>query len=88
MNRTIYGSRQEKIKVWIFRFVKFNIIGLVVFLVGTAIYSVFFNVLGFWTWLVANAFGSVLQFSLVSYFNRKKKGNMFSSCEQNTGKEP
>jgi hypothetical protein len=75
------NSRQEKLKSWILRFIKFNIIGFAVFLVGTVVYAALFNFLGFWTWLVANAAGSVLQFSLISYFNRKTKGNMFSSKE-------
>jgi putative flippase GtrA len=72
-------SRQEKLKSLILRFIKFNIIGFAVFLIGTVVYTALFNYLGFWTWLAANAAGSVLQFSLISYFNRKKKGNMFSS---------
>ena len=74
------GFPQKKTaKTWLLRFIKFNIIGFVVFLIGTAVYALLFNTLGFWTWLVANAVGSVLQFSLVSYFNKKKKGTMFDT---------
>jgi putative flippase GtrA len=74
-------SRREKAKSWILRFIKFNIIGFVVFLVGTAIFSLLFNRMGAWTWLAANAVGGILQFSLISYFNTKKKGTMFDSCK-------
>jgi putative flippase GtrA len=76
------NGRQEKIKSLILRFIRFNIIGFVVFLVGTVVYVLLFSFLGFWTWLAANAAGSILQFSLISFFNNKKKGNMFNSCEQ------
>jgi putative flippase GtrA len=74
-------SRKEKGKSLIVRFIKFNIIGFTVFLVGTAIFSVLFSTMGAWTWIVANAFGGVLQFSLISYFNTTKKGYMFNSCK-------
>jgi putative flippase GtrA len=70
-------NRRVKAKTLILRFIKFNLVGFVVFLVGTAVYALLFNTLGFWTWLVANAFGSILQFSLLTYFNKKKKGAMF-----------
>lgn len=76
------NRKQEGIYHWIMRFIKFNIIGFTVFLISTVIYSALFSFLGFWTWLFANAAGSVLQFSLINYFNSKKNGNMFSSCEQ------
>ncbi len=70
-----------KAKSWITRFIKFNAVGFVVFLVGTIIYAVFFNLFGFWAWLIANGLGSVLHFSLISYFNKKRLGKMFDSYE-------
>jgi hypothetical protein len=69
----------EKVKSWIFRFIKFNIAGFIVFLGGTAIYAGLFSTFGAWSWLPASASGGVLQFCLISYLNTKKKGNMFNS---------
>lgn len=73
-------TSQERAKTWIVRFVKFNLVGFAVFLVGTAIFGLVFPYFGAWTWLIANGTGSILQFSLISYFNRKKKGIMFEQC--------
>ena len=75
-------GRVENAKSWIIRFVKFNIIGTVVFLVGTVIYVAAFPAIGAWTWLLANGTGGVLQFTLISYFNKKKKGVIFQQCKQ------
>ena len=72
----------ENAKSWIIRFVKFNIIGTVVFLVGTVIYVAAFPAIGAWTWLLANGAGGLLQFMLISYFNKKKKGVIFQQCKQ------
>ena len=72
----------ERAKKWIIRFIKFNIIGFIVFLVGTAIFAFAFTTFGAWTWLVASAVGGILQFSLISILNRTKKGKIFDSCEQ------
>ena len=74
-------SRGERAKKWIIRFVKFNIVGFIVFLVGTAIFTVAFSTFGAWTWLVANGFGGLLQFSLLSYLNRTRRGKIFETQE-------
>jgi hypothetical protein len=75
-------SFEARAKKWLFAFIKFNIIGFIVFLVGTAIFAVAFNTFGAWTWFVASATGGILQFSLISYLNTTKKGQIFDSCEQ------
>ena len=75
-------STRERAKKWIIRFIKFNIIGFIVFLVGTAIFASTFSTFGAWTWLVASATGGILQFSLISILNKTKIGKMFDSCEQ------
>ena len=72
----------ERAKKWLFAFIKFNIIGFIVFLVGTAIFALAFSTFGAWTWLVASATGGILQFSLISYLNTTKRGKIFDSCEQ------
>jgi hypothetical protein len=67
------------VKSWILRFIKFNIIGFGVFLMGTLIYAGLFSTFGAWSWVVASSAGGVLQFCLISYLNTKKKGKMFNS---------
>jgi len=57
-------------------------IGFTVFLIGTAIFAMAFSTFGAWTWLVANGVGGILQFSLISYLNRTKRGKIFDSCQK------
>jgi hypothetical protein len=68
------------IKKWIWRYIKYNIIGLSVFLLNIAIYVVIFNYLGEWAYIVVSVNGGVIEFALISYFNRTKKGVIFDSC--------
>jgi hypothetical protein len=75
-------SFEERAKHWLVRFIKFNIIGFIVFLVGTIIFAVTFSTFGAWTWLIASGVGGILQFLLISYLNKTKLGKMFDSCEQ------
>jgi hypothetical protein len=75
-------SFRERAKKWLFAFIKFNIIGFIVFLIGTAIFAVAFSTFGAWTWLIASATGGILQFSLIRYLNTTKRGKIFDSCEQ------
>jgi hypothetical protein len=81
MRRVNDKNFAESAKKWIFRFIKFNIIGFSVFLIATAIFAMSFSTFGVWTWVVANGFGGVLQFSLITYLNRTKIGSIFDSCE-------
>jgi len=74
-----FRAREKK---WVIRFIKFNAIGFIVFLVGTAIFAVAFSTFGAWTWLIANGIGAILQFSLISYLNKTKRGKIFDSCEE------
>ena len=84
MSKALGKSFGQKFKVWLIRFIKFNLVGTVAFLVGTAIYAVSFNTFGFWTWIVANGLGGVLQFSLIALLNRTQKGKIFDSCQERT----
>jgi len=79
VNINSYSNGKEKVRSWVFRFVKFNIVGFAVFLVGIAVYAGLFSTLGAWSWVVASGVGGVLQFCLISYLNTKKKGKMFTS---------
>jgi hypothetical protein len=87
MGKPSEKSFGERAKKWIIRFIKFNIVGFIVFLIGTAIFAFAFSTFGEWTWLVASGTGGILQFSLISYLNRTKKGQMFDSCEQRNQQE-
>ena len=82
MGISIKKSFGERAKEWLIRFIKFNIVGFVVFLFGTAIYAVAFGTFGVWAWLVASSVGGILQFSLISYLNATKRGRMFNICER------
>jgi hypothetical protein len=72
---------------WILRFIKFNIVGFIVFLIGTAIFLLTFNSFGPWAWIIASTSGGVLQFIFISYLNRTKRGKIFDSCEQRNKQE-
>ena len=87
MGKTSEKSFEERAKKWIIRFIKFNLIGFIVFLIGTAIFAFAFSAFGEWTWLVASGTGGILQFSLISYLNRTKRGQIFDSCEQRNQQE-
>ena len=82
MNAFPKNGKSDKARSWIIRFVKFNLVGFTVFLVGTTIYLALFDQLGSWTWLIANGVGGVMQFSLISYLNKKKIGKMFDACHE------
>ena len=82
MDKPSKKSFKRRAKNWLLAFIKFNIIGFIVFLVGTAIFALAFSTFGAWTWLVASASGGILQFSLISYLNTTKRGKIFDSCEQ------
>ena len=82
MDKPSKKSFKRRAKNWLLAFIKFNIIGFIVFLVGTAIFALAFSTFGAWTWLVASATGGILQFSLISALNRTKRGKIFDSGEQ------
>jgi hypothetical protein len=82
MNKADSRSLGQKSKIWIVRFIKFNLVGTAVFLVATVIYTASFSKFGFWTWMLANSVGAVLQFSLITVLNRTQKGKIFDSCQQ------
>ncbi len=65
---------------WGWRYIKYNIIGLSVFLLNIVIYVVIFNYLGEWSYIVVSVNGGVIEFALISYFNKTKRGVIFESC--------
>jgi putative flippase GtrA len=74
-----FGKRAKKL---IIRYIKFNIVGVIVFLVASVVFMVAFSTFGVWTWLLANGIGGVLQFSLINYLNSTKKGRIFDNQDQ------
>jgi hypothetical protein len=75
-------SFRESALKWLLRFIKFNIVGFGVFLVGTVIFVFAFSSFGEWTWVISSGSGGLLQFFLISYLNTTKRGKIFESSEQ------
>ena len=81
MSKKVINAKVRKRAItWAMRFVKFNLVGTIVFLIGSAVFTSVFPYFGVWAWFVANSTGSVLQFLLITYFNKKKKGVIFEQC--------
>jgi inner membrane protein involved in colicin E2 resistance len=74
------GNHKELIKKWCLRYIKYNIIGLSVFLLNIVLFVILFNSLGEWAYIVVSVNGGILEFVLISYVNRKKHGMIFESC--------
>ena len=77
----------ETVLKWLWRFIKFNVVGFTVFLIGTAIFLLAFSTFGAWAWVIASASGGILQFILISYLNKTRKGNIFEGCVQRKHQE-
>ncbi len=75
--RMINFALHNRVGNLVLRFVKYNLVGTITFLVGTVIFWLAFNTFGAWTWLIANCFGGVLEFSLIDYVNKTRNGRMF-----------
>jgi hypothetical protein len=84
MSQASTKSFSQKSVMLLVRFIKFNLVGTVVFLVATAIYMISFNTFGFWAWLLANGLGGILQFSIITWLNRTKRGRIFDNSRQNS----
>jgi inner membrane protein involved in colicin E2 resistance len=62
----------ELTRKWALRYIKYNIIGLTVFLLNLVLFIILFNSLGEWAYIVVSANGGIIEFILISYVNRKK----------------
>jgi len=67
-------------KKWAWRYIKYNVIGLSVFLLNIVLYVILFNFLGEWSYIVVSVNGGIIEFALIAYFNKTKKGVIFDSC--------
>jgi hypothetical protein len=75
--RIINFALHNRVGNWIFRFIKYNLVGTITFIVGTVIFWLAFSTFGVWTWFIANCFGGVLEFNLINYINKTRNGRMF-----------
>jgi inner membrane protein involved in colicin E2 resistance len=71
---------KDSCKKWALRYLKYNVIGLTVFAFNIVLYVFLFNFLGEWAYILVSVNGGIIEFALISYFNRTKKGIIFDSC--------
>ena len=71
---------KASLQKWGWRYVKYNVIGIAVFLLNIVFYVMIFNSLGEWSYIVVSLNGGIIEFALISYFNKTKKGIIFESC--------
>ena len=65
---------------WFLRYVKYNVIGVSVFLLNIVLYyTILFPVFGEQAYIIVSLIGGVVEFVLISYFNRTKVGIMFET---------
>ncbi len=76
-SRIINFAIHNRVGNWILRFIKYNLVGTITFVVGTVIFWLAFSTFGAWTWFLANCFGGILEFSLIDYVNKTRNGRMF-----------
>ena len=72
----------ELIKKWVYRYARFSIIGTSVWVVNTVLYFSLFRFFGELTWFVT-LFTGVMEFALITVFNKMGKGNMFDRPKEN-----
>jgi hypothetical protein len=71
---------RELFKKWFLRYLKYNIVGLSVFALNIAIYVIIFPFLGEMSYIIVSLNGGILEFALIAYINKTKKGVIFESC--------
>jgi len=72
----------ELFKKWVYRYARFSIIGTAVWVVNTVLYFSLFRFFGELTWFVT-LFTGVMEFALITVFNKMGKGNMFDRPKEN-----
>jgi len=71
---------KDLFKKWALRYIKYNVIGLAVFILNIVLYVLLFNFFGEWAYIVVSVNGGIIEFALISYFNRTRKGIIFDGC--------
>jgi hypothetical protein len=74
------SKNRELIRKWGSRYIKYNVIGIAVFLLNIVIYVIIFPFLGEWSYVVVSMNGGIMEFTLIAYINKTKKGVIFDSC--------
>lgn len=72
---------------YLVRYIKFSLIGTLTWVIATMLYFSLFKYFGELTWLVT-LFTGVIEFALITVFNKKKTTNMFDSCVENSAAGP
>ena len=72
----------ELIKKWVYRYTRFSIIGTAVWVVNTILFFSLFRFFGELTWFIT-LFTGLMEFALITVFNKKGKGNMFDRPKEN-----
>jgi hypothetical protein len=73
---------EELIKKWVYRYARFSIIGTAVWVLNTVLYFSLFRFFGELTWFIT-LFTGLMEFALITVFNKKGKGNMFDRPKEN-----
>ncbi len=71
---------REQLKKWFLRYLKYNIVGLAVFALNIAIYVIIFPFIGEMSYIIVSVNGGIIEFSLIAYVNKTKKGVIFDGC--------
>jgi hypothetical protein len=77
---------RELFKKWFLRYLKYNIVGLSVFILNIAIYVTIFPYLGEMSYIIVSLNGGIIEFALIAYVNKTKKGIIFDSCSSTNSK--
>ncbi|MGA3061176.1 MAG: hypothetical protein ABSD92_12535 [Candidatus Bathyarchaeia archaeon] len=67
------------LKKWLWRYIKYNTIGLTVFALNLVLYVVLFNFLSEWAYIIVSLNGGIIEFTLIAYFNQHKKAVIFDT---------
>jgi hypothetical protein len=81
------SKNRELIRKWGSRYIKYNVIGIAVFLLNIIIYVIIFPFLGEWSYVVVSMNGGIMEFTLIAYINKTKKGVIFDSCTPSMANE-
>ncbi len=75
---------RELFKKWFLRYLKYNIVGLAVFALNIAIYVIIFPFLGEMSYIIVSVNGGIIEFTLIAYVNKTKKGVIFDGCSSHS----
>lgn len=78
-----------KLKELAVNYIKYNIVGVATFSIGIVLYYTFlYGLFGEQAYLIVSIFSGFIQFSLITYLNKTKRGKMFDACKEDSSKTP